>query len=192
MNQTLIKGALIGGVVLFVWTMISWELLPWHTAGFTSFRDEGAVAQVVSANVSGPGLYGIPGMAKTAGLSPADQKAAEAAMIKRMQEGPIVFMAVRPQGMSSMVKPMVVELVTVVLGALLLTWLLQRSSARTHSARAQFAVVACLMAGILTALPEWNWWGFSTMYSLVGIADLMVGGLFAGLAISRFAFPRTA
>ena len=192
MNQTLVKGGLIGAVVLFLWSMISWELIPWHTAGFSSFRDENEVARVVSANVGAPGLYTIPGMPMKPGLGPDERKAAEAEMVKRMKEGPGVFMAVRPQGMKSMATPMVVEFLICLAGALLLTWLLQRSTARTHSARAQFAVVSCLLAGVLSSLPEWNWWGFSLMYALVGIADLMIGGLLAGLAISRFAFPRTA
>jgi hypothetical protein len=32
--KRLLPGTVLGGLVLFAWGFVSWELLPWHTAGF--------------------------------------------------------------------------------------------------------------------------------------------------------------
>ena len=42
------KGALFGGLTLFVWGFVSWTVLPWHNMTFSTFTDEDEVAGSVS------------------------------------------------------------------------------------------------------------------------------------------------
>ncbi len=55
------KGALAGGLVLFVWGIVYWMALPWHEGVFGQFQDEDAVASVLTQNAPQPGIYVYPG-----------------------------------------------------------------------------------------------------------------------------------
>jgi hypothetical protein len=48
--RSIVLGAVLGGVTVFVWSAVSWMLLPWHESSMKSFADEAAVAQVILDN----------------------------------------------------------------------------------------------------------------------------------------------
>jgi hypothetical protein len=48
-------------MVLFAWSSVSWEVLPWHTSAFRSFSNEDALTQALLADANEPGMYSIPG-----------------------------------------------------------------------------------------------------------------------------------
>ena len=35
---TSIKAGILGGIIVFMWGMVSWMVLPWHTSTIVSFR----------------------------------------------------------------------------------------------------------------------------------------------------------
>ncbi len=108
------KGALAGGLVLFVWGIVYWMALPWHEGVFGQFQDEDAVASVLTQNAPQPGIYVYPGGQD------------EEAMEKRAR-GPFAFVVFRPAGMASMVRPLLTQLGIQVLAAFLISLLLARS-----------------------------------------------------------------
>ena len=44
------KAGILGGLILFVWSMISWMVIPWHTKTLHSFTSETAITQSIQAN----------------------------------------------------------------------------------------------------------------------------------------------
>ncbi len=70
-----------------------------------------------------------------------------------------------------------------ILGALCLTWLLIRVHL-PYGGRVLAAAAAGVFAGVVADLPAWNWWGFSTPYTIVSFVDRVLGGLVAGLVIA--------
>lgn len=58
----LAKGAVIGGIVLYLVTLFSWAVLPFHAASYHQFTDEAAVSKVLAANAPVDGLYRLPRM----------------------------------------------------------------------------------------------------------------------------------
>ena len=54
----------------------------------------------------------------------------------------------------------------------------------TFGGRVGFVAMAALAAGVFIHVPYWNWYGFSTAYTLVQMAELVVGGLLSGIVIA--------
>lgn len=186
MLKPLVLGGLLGGLVLFVWGMISWMALPWHLMTLEKFKDEVAVAQTLSANVSGSGVYILPNPHRQdPSLTEAQRKAAEEDSMKRMMEGPFMFASVNPRGGGSMGTMMGIGLATQILAALMATWLLMQTTGLTFWRRVGFLVTLGLLAGVIVELSHWNWWDFSTAYTAVGLGDLLIGWFLAGLVIAK-------
>jgi hypothetical protein len=178
MAKKLILGGLLGGAVLWVWGWVSWMAVPWHMMVLERFTDEDAVAAAVSANIHGKGIYVYPGH---------DPSGDEAAMMEKMERGPIFFAAVDDQGFTGMGKPMAVGFLLQVLAALLVTWVVLKTHGLTYWGKVCFVAVLALTAGVVSHLSYWNWMGFGTSYTLVMVADLVVSGVLAGLVIAKVA-----
>ena len=185
MTKSLWKGTFFGGLALFVWSTISWMVLPWHNATLNTFTNEDEVARVLKANTSGRGIYVYPGEHHTPGLTPEQQKRAEEAVMDKMKTGPFIFVSFDDRGMSSMTKPMVTRLLLQILGALVLTLIVVRCRESGFWERVVIVVLVVLAAGILCFLPLWNWFGFATNYTLVAVIDLLMAGFLGGLVIAK-------
>lgn len=177
--KSLVKGALLGGIIVFLWSCVSWMALPWHQTTMHTFQNGDEVAQVLVKNAPASGIYVLPGCN---GTQPDEA-------IKKSSEGPVAFVSLRsgpkPFDMGQM---MFQQLLISILGALCLTWLLMQTRGLTYRQRVQFFVVTALAAGILCHLPNWHWWEFSSEYTLVAMADLIIGWLLAGLILAKFVY----
>jgi hypothetical protein len=172
--KLLLKGAILGGVIVFLWSAISWMVLPWHAAVVNDFTDEAAVAEVIKANAPRPGMYVLPSM-----------KSSDATTMERRREGPFLFASVRPGRFDfSMPMLMLNSLLIQIAGAFVLTALLLTSRHLTYPGRVLFVVVVTTTGGILSHMAYWNWWEFSGAYTLVTLADLVIGWFLGGLVIS--------
>jgi hypothetical protein len=173
-------GGFWGGLVAFIWTGLSWTVLPWHTASLLKFTNESAIEQAIIANAPESGIYALPNPNQAEGSStPGDS------MLARMERGPNVFASVQLKGDSSMEKPMVIGLLIEVLGAALITWLLLKTAGLGYGGRVMFVVIASLAAWVLGELPSWNWWHFSTGYTFGGMIDRVMAGILSGLVIAK-------
>src|SRR5688500_15766219 len=90
MAKKLLLGAIIGGVILFLWGAVSHMLLPFATMGLQRFTNEEAIKQTVVANAPRSGVYFLPFMQEE-GLSEEQQNAA----FEKAMQGPVIFLAVR-------------------------------------------------------------------------------------------------
>ena len=60
--KNLIICSLVAALVAWVWGMISWMALPWHSLDFREFSNDASVTEVLRAEQQGSGLYLIPNM----------------------------------------------------------------------------------------------------------------------------------
>jgi hypothetical protein len=188
MTGALIKGTILGGVVLFGWSTLSWTVLGLHTNSLLHFTNETDVAQVMLDNAPQPGIYTLPAdVSKAVGMSDEQFKAAQMVADDRMKRGPELFAAVRLGGVGSMTPHIVIQVLTQFITAFLATLLLCNSRARSYWGRVAFVVCIALAGGVACVLPEWNWWSFSTAYTATAFADLLIGWFLAGLLLARFA-----
>jgi hypothetical protein len=192
MLKSLVLGTILGGLVAFVWSSISWEILPWHELGFHSFQNDEEVSAVIASHSTESGNYILPGRAPLEGMTREQKKAAEATQMARMQKGPMMFAAVRRGGFGSFAVGLVTQYLILTAGAFLLTWLVLQTSGLSYGKRVIFLAVVGLAASVVSDLPNWNWWGFSGSYAAVMVADSTLTWLFAGLVIAKVAKPQTA
>lgn len=189
MTKSLILGTILGGLMAFVWSSISWELIGWHEKTMVAFYNEDEVSAVIASHAGQDGTYILPSMPPTVGLTPEQKKNVIAAVMQKMQAGPIMVAAVRRGGFGSYSRGLSIQLLSLMAAAFLLTWLLLQTTGLSYARRVAFLAVVGLAASVIVDLPNWNWWGFSGPYTAVNLADSTLTWLFAGLVIAKVAKP---
>ncbi len=183
--KKLILGALLGGVIAFVWSFISWELIGWHEKPFHRAQSDDAVLAVITANTTLNGMYLFP----AAPVNKNDKAAMDAYGVK-IKQGPFVFAAVKRDGFGSYPKALIKQFGSELIGAFLLTWLLMQTAGLSYPRRVLFVAVAGLAASVIVDIPNYAWWGFSRSYTLVSLVDFTIMWALAGLAIAAVVKPR--
>jgi hypothetical protein len=108
-------------------------------------------------------------------------------MQAKLEQGPWVFAVVDDRGFTGMTRPMVIGFLLQVVAALLVTWIVLKTQGLTYWGKVGFVAVLALTAGVVSHMSYWNWMGFGTSYTLVMMADLLVGGTLAGMVIGKVA-----
>jgi hypothetical protein len=171
--KSLWLGGILAGIVVYLWTSVSWMALPFHEKSLLKFTDEAAVTTAIAANIDGPGIYHLP-------------KGHGEAEMKQREKGPAAFVVVRTVGNSSMLSNLAIEFAGTVLASLLIAWLLSRTVGLRYMGKVMLVVTIGLVAGILVLIPEWNWFGFSNAYVGAQFIDLIVGWFLGGLVLAKF------
>lgn len=192
MMKSLVLGTILGGLVAFTWSSISWEVLPWHEKPLNRFQNEDEVSLVIASHAARSGVYLLPAGPPTEGMGSEQKKAAQDALMAKMQKGPVMFAAIKKEGFGSYTRGLIIQCLSLMAAAFLLTWLVMQTSGLSYGKRVIFLGVTGLAASVITDLPNWNWWGFSGSYTAVMMADATITWLIAGLVIAKVAKPRTA
>lgn len=172
MLKPLLMGGVLGGLVAFSWGAVSWMALPWHDSTMKKFSNEDVVAVTLDAYAPDTGIYVL-----TPGMDEQGQP------IEGVEPGRVVFAAIQAP-MPAMDSAMLKGLLAQILAALLLTWLVLKGTYTGFGARVAVVLVFAAAASLVGVVPNWIWWGFATDYSLVMIADLLIGWGLAGLVIA--------
>ena len=168
-SRTLVAGVL-GGLVVFLWGMVSHMALPLGEVGISRLPDEAAVLAPLAAGVRAPGLYYFPWETDPA-------KWAEA--VRTQPSGLLVF---HPPGEPpAMVRYLGVELLTDVLGGLLMAFLLGASAATSALSRVAFGAALGAFASLAIDFSYWNWYGFPSAYLAAQMVDQVVAWALAAL-----------
>jgi hypothetical protein len=184
-----LKGTLLGGVILFAWSAVSWMALPLHERSLLGLSNEPEVETAILAGAAESGMYLIPHAALEEGAgepSAEDQAAAQ----ERMMQGPVVLASVRREPSEGMAVLMGRQLVIFLIGAGLATALVLATRPMRYSRRVLFVAAIGLTIAVVGHLPQANWWGFSAAYTLAEMVDAIIGFTLAGLAIAWVAAPR--
>jgi hypothetical protein len=192
MIRSLVLGTILGGLTAFIWSSISWSLLTWHEKPLHTFQNENEVSAVIASHTTESGNYILPGGSSQEGMTSEQKKTAQTVLTEKMQKGPVMFAAIRRAGFGSYAQGLICQLLIQMAGALLLTWLVLQARGLSYGKRVAFLAVVGLSAGVIADLPNWNWWGFSTTYTVASVTDYMLTWLLAGLVIAKVTKPRPA
>jgi hypothetical protein len=179
MVKQLILGAVLGAIVLFLWSALAWMIIPWPGTPLRAFKNEDAMTQAIVANTPQSGTYLLPNPDQKGMSSEQQQKAME-----RMAKGPIVFASVRLEPFTSMGKPLALQFLTQVLVALLGTFLLLHTGGLSYRGRVVFLTAVGLIIFVGGHLDEWNWWSFSNAYIAMQMGVIVIGWFLASLVMS--------
>lgn len=186
MIKKVILGAVVGGVILFVWNSVSWRALPWHNNTLMAFNNEADLVDAVKARADTSGVYILPNPHRQpAGLSADEAAVAEARSKELYEQGFLMFATVHAGAPKSMGLQMIKSLVLQILTAGLVTWMLIQTSIKGVGGCIGFALVFALAVSTFVYLPQWNRWYFSAGYTFVAVADALIGWTLVGLALAR-------
>lgn len=172
----LVKGALLGGIVAFLYLAASWMLLPWHMNAMHSFKNEKAVASTLLANAPESGVYVLPY------ITDSSQKPAV--------DKPFAFVSVLSEGFdctANAAPQMIKQFVLCVLLAGLLTCLLKKQGSGCPVA---FSMKIGLLAALVHNGPSYLWWHFPLDFTLMGMVDDFVTFTLAGAVIAKFVLKK--
>jgi hypothetical protein len=187
MVKRLALGSLLGGIVLFVWGAIAWIIIPWPGEPLRAFTNEATVGQAVTANAPRSGNYLLPIEPKRApGMSDEQYRAARQAAMDRMTHGPMIFAAVRLEPMGSTSRPLLIQLLTQLVLALMASGLLLQTGRLSYKGRVLFLTTVGVIIFVGGHADEWNWWSFSNAYMLMQFGAIVIGWLLASLVIAAF------
>jgi len=166
--RNLVTG-IVAGVIVFIWVMISWMVLPFHNNSINTFQNPEAVLTAVTTNTSGAGIYVYPGMDSTP---------------EEMAKEPHIVTTISLAGKNMMVC-MAIGLLIQCLAGLFITSLLAKANVSNFSSKIGTVLRAVLFAGVVGLLPSWLWWGFTPSFVFLGFIDLLIGWSLAGIWIAK-------
>ena len=180
--KKIILGGLIGGIILFIWSFLAWVLLPLHTPTLHGITNEDAVISALQQSLPDKAVYLFP---HSPGMN-ADQ-AAQNAWADKMKRGPTGLIVYNPAGSDPMMPgQMVVGLILNILSAMLVAWLLTRSTAlgSSYFGRVAFCGIFAIFATLFDYLTMWNWMGYPQDFTVALILDSFIAWLLSGLGIA--------
>ena len=181
---TILMGAVLGGLTLFIWGFVSHMLLPWHNATLRPFKDAGAVEGVLRANADADAVYITPcGIPDPAASKEEKQAAMQAAMAK-MKEGPLVFCSIHQGGgrpfAACLLWMFVIDFVVAGILTVLLLYVVRELA---FVEKIVFVESIALFAALGVLAPYWVWWRFSNRYMAVNILDTLVAFGLTGVVL---------
>lgn len=184
MIKKLVIASLVGGIVLFIWSALSWMLLDLQETNLNSFSDEDVIAEAIRSHAPTSGMYILPGYPDhVPGASAEEIKMAEDLMKERMLQGPHIFASVRLTGTDSMTPFMIRSFIIDVISVFLVALLIWKVRTISFVGKVAFTVVFALAASAAIHLQYWNWWSFSTGYITTSIIDMAIGWFVVGLVL---------
>lgn len=184
MGSSVLKGGILGGLVLFLWSILSWKILPWHAMSVHQFKDEKYVYEVIKRNASESGIYVLPNM-YTQDTGSGDQSKQWAAQQRMVSQGPVMFASISVEGIELLNwTPFIIAFLMQAIAAGVVTALVLQMRSANYKKRVGFAVTIGFLASLLSIIPAWNWWEFTDLYTIVSMTDALIGWALAGCVIA--------
>ncbi|MCA9396242.1 MAG: hypothetical protein KC649_03645 [Candidatus Omnitrophica bacterium] len=157
------------GIVVFIWGMLSWMVLPWHQQSFSEFRGGKVAAQSVLLTTPESGMYAYPTW-----NTPPDEA------IKQPK-----LLAVVSRDKKNMLFCMAKGLLIQIFAGLIITCIVATVKLQSVKDKMILIFKIALFASVTGVLPNWLWWSFTPHYTLLAVADILVGWMLAGLIIAK-------
>ncbi len=178
MKKGIFLGALVGAIIAFVWSFLSWTVLPWYKTSFKKFCKSEQVAEVIRENAtSGHGVYLLPGCCEDEAKFQCDYK-----------KGPIMFAIVKPTGKDfNMVSNLIVQFITLFVAAGIISYIVASYAGSSYGFRLLVSTLIGIFSAWIIAVPSWNWWAAPVGFCVVEFFSNAIMWFLAGLGIARFA-----
>lgn len=172
MWKPLIRCSILGGVIVFLWSMLSWMILPIHKNMMNQFTDESRVVSEILDAAPKDGIYIYPTWSAFA-------DAKEKVM-------PSLFVNVkRNVNYGDMTAQMVIGLIMQIIGAGLITYLLLQAKTMKYWSRVKFVTIVGIAIALIGVAPVWNWWHFPGLWMTIEFFDIVIAWFLGGLVIAK-------
>lgn len=163
------KGAVAGGLIVFLWSAVSWMALPFHNKFIREIPDAAAVIR---------GLGEAP--ASSVYILANDPKG------QKGPTDPFLFVSYSAAGWGPMGLAMFLALVLDGVAAFFWTWILGKIPGLTMRDSALYGAFFGIGLGAAGALPNSVWWKFPLGFSLGYVVDALIAWSAASVVIGRW------
>ena len=183
--------AILGGIVMFIWTSIAHMALPLGEAGIREIPNESAVLSAMQTNIGEQtGLYIFPGPGVGKNATREEKNEAMKHMAEKMAANPSgILMYHAPGRPFAIGKWLGIEFGTELLEAILVVFLLAQTRIVSFAGRVGSMLVVGILAAITTNVSYWNWYGFpgayTASYMLIQIIGFLLVGVVAALLLPK-------
>lgn len=187
MLKRILLGAVVGGVVVFIWGSISHMALGLGGTGIKSLPNEEAVVSAMRSSIRESGFYFFPFYEESPGMTKEQKEAVQKQWGEKIKAGPNGILIYHPQGQEPLSpKQLGTEFLSNVAAALVAAFVLSKAAGSTSSlpARALLVGLLGLFASLDINISYWNWYGFPGSYTLAATLDAFIGWGLAGLAMA--------
>lgn len=185
-----IIGGIIGAIIAFAWSFVSWTVLPWHSSTMNKFTNEEFVSWVIKENAPKSGIYVSPHFEpKDDSLTHGEAKQSPEKKKSAPEKKPFIYAQVSLKGIDpSNPWIYVASFFTQFVGAALISWVLLQTSCG-YGKRLLCVTLLGFLVGVLGFIPDWNWFGSGYKFTLVMVADVVVTWFLAGLVLAAYVKP---
>jgi hypothetical protein len=175
----LFLAALLGGLVVFLWSSFTHVVTPLGQAGIQSLPNEETILPVLQNSIPGRGFYFFPAMSQ--GQMTAED---EAAWTERYRTGPTGILVYRPIGGEPIApSKLLIEFLTNVMAALVAALVIS-SIPGGLLARALSVSLLGVFAWLSISASYWNWYEFPGTFIAAEGLDQFVGWFLGGLVMA--------
>ena len=169
----ILKGTVLGAVIIFAWMAISWMFIPWHHQMFDHFKSEAGVTTAILRNIDKSGIYQISPIMEKEGTKSSSKK-------------PFYMMAIvnLDQSDGRVALAYIYGFFNQVAVAFFFTLFTKMARIGSYAGRVLFVVGLSFAGMLMGLLPFWIWWQFPIHFIGVHALDLGIGWFLAGLAIA--------
>lgn len=166
---------MVGAIILFVWNAISWMALPFHNDSLKTIPEAAIDFQGMQAQLQEDGIYHYPSF---------DTES----MSEKLASGPRIPFLVYIDGPTEIFDPAVFakSFIMNLVSSILLFTLLAKMSDTSRSNIIAMSLVAGLLIGFVSDLPQMNWYMFPLSYTLINVFDHIIGFSLMGIFFSFF------
>jgi len=174
----LVVPILVSAVLVFLASFILHTVIPWHRGDLSGVADEEGFRRAVRGFAIPPGDYIVPFIGRGSHSDPA--------FLAKMEEGPVMFLTVRPSGPPTMGKPLALWfLYTLLVGLLaaLVAGPMMRPGEPGHEVF--HAVALTSFGGYAMALMQQSiWWAKKWSATIKSMIDGVVYAVITGLTFA--------
>ncbi|MBC7870405.1 MAG: hypothetical protein H7Y09_06160 [Chitinophagaceae bacterium] len=152
----------VGGVILFLWTGFTQNIFPWGTKSLSKLKATPGTGEKL-AEITHDGMVYMD-----------------------TSEDVVAFIAIKPKSYYNIGRFFVIEFITQMLSGLVITLVLLMTIGSPLEGR--LALIALVGAATIIGvdIQYWNWWGFSTIYTLGVAVNRFTGYMIAAFVIGYF------
>ena len=172
-----IIATIVGGLIIYIWSVLAWLVLPAHTHTFSYAPKQDTILNTLHSSLPGPGAYMMP-TADNRNVGMFDSKYRQAAEENRqkMMGKPyaMVFYGMSKEGMDPMQYLIGILLDLVAVAFAVTIFVMAKDKLNTFFQRWWLFIVIGLIVSCNTYLIEWNWMGFPWHYTATMLVDVIM------------------
>ncbi|OJJ23434.1 hypothetical protein BKI52_03475 [marine bacterium AO1-C] len=187
MNKRIIVSILIGTLILFAWNVISWMVLPFHSKTLQTIPKEIVDQGKVQEKLLKSGVYHYPGLPKD------NSETSMTAIRQQLKKGPRITLMVYKKGPTKLFDKSLFFMNILLNCFIVITLIFMISKLNKHTIKSILTTTLTmgLLIGLMSDLPQMNWYLFPLDYTLVNVIDHLVAFMLLGLFLGVYTFkPR--